>query len=316
MRATAGAQRFVLPSMATIVEVIVVTPRLDGLVEETAGLLVHHESLLSRFQPDSDVSALNRAAGGVVEVAEATSVVLDAALTLAGLSDGAFTPCIGALSELWNVKGWLAGLAAGRPVQPPGQDVLDAARRRCAPGLLEKVDERAYRLHGGARLDLGAIAKGFVADAVRGLCLDRGVEAALVSVGASSIAAAGTRPDGRPWRVGVNTPTGEAILGSVELADGADLATSGDQLQQLPGLVDGQLVHHVVDPATGRPSDAGVRQATAVCADGMRAEVAATALMMRSAGRLAGLLDGVEYLTVTDEAARPSPGLPWLPADG
>lgn len=301
--------------MATIVEVTVVTGRLGDLVEETADLLIRHESLLSRFQPDSDVSALNRSGGTVVEVAAPTAAVLDAALTLAALSDGAFTPCIGALSRMWNVKDWLAALASGRPVRPPGREAIEAARRRCAPELLEKVDERAYRLLGGARLDLGAIAKGFVADAVRGLCLDRGAESALVSVGASSIAAAGTRPDGLPWRVGVNTVAGDAILGSVELADGADLATSGDYLQQLPRLVDGQVVHHVVDPATGRPSDSGVRQASAVCADGMRAEVAATALMMRPAGRLPGLLDGVEYLTVTDEDARTSPGLPWLPVE-
>ena len=54
--------------MATVVEVTVVMPRLGDLVAETAGLLIHDEALLSRFQPDSDVSALNRADGAVVEV--------------------------------------------------------------------------------------------------------------------------------------------------------------------------------------------------------------------------------------------------------
>lgn len=300
--------------MATVVEVTVVMPRLGDLVAETAGLLIHDEALLSRFQPDSDVSALNRADGAVVEVDATTAAVLDAAGELAPLSDGAFTPCIGALVGLWDVRAWLAGIAAGRRPAPPAPELVDEARARCAPGLLEKVDERAYRLHDGAQLDLGAIAKGFVADAVRELCLDRGAEAVLVSVGSSSVTAAGDRPQG-PWRVGIEDPGGAGIIGSVELRGTADLATSGDHLQRLPELVDGQPVHHVIDPATGRPASGGVRQASTVCADGMRAEVAATALMMRPAGRLAGLLDGIEQLTVTDQAVRTSPGLAWLPVD-
>ncbi|WP_316669690.1 FAD:protein FMN transferase [uncultured Propionibacterium sp.] len=301
--------------MATLVEVTVVMAQPGDLVAETAGALIHYESLLSRFQPDSDVSALNRAAGGVVEVDAATAAVLDACLELAPLCDGAFTPCIGALGGLWDVKAWLAEVAAGRRPQTPGRDVIEEARARCAPELLERVDERAYRLHEGAQLDLGAIAKGFVADAVRGLCLDRGAGAALVSVGSSSVAAAGPRPGARPWRVGIRGPHGDGVLGSVELRDAADLATSGDYLQQLPRLIDGQVVHHVIDPATGRPAASGVRQASAVCADGMRAEAAATALMMRPPERLEELLEGVEHLVVTDEAVRPSPGLAWLPVD-
>ena len=165
------------------------------------------------------------------------------------------------------------------------------------------------------RLDLGGIAKGYTADACRDLAVAMGARGVLVSVGTSSVSVFGTRADGSPWRAGLRDPHGgpTSVAGVVELPVGgmASLSTSGDNLGPLGGVravcagraaafVAGSAAdhraretsretsagggrifdHHIIDPRTGDPASAGVRQVSIVASSGVLAEALSTALLV------------------------------------
>ena len=169
------------------------------------------------------------------------------------------------------------------------------------------------------RLDLGGIAKGYTADACRDLAVAMGARGALVSVGTSSVSVFGTRADGSSWRAGLRDPHGgpTSVAGVVELPVGgmASLSTSGDNLGPLGGVravcaraaagllagraagpvedrraretsretsADGGRIfdHHIIDPRTGYPASAGVRQVSVVASSGVLAEALSTALLV------------------------------------
>jgi thiamine biosynthesis lipoprotein len=228
------------------------------------------ERVLSRFDPASDVSRLNRAAGEWVAVDPRLEHALDAAVRIRSDTGGRFDPTI--LAAL---------IAAGydrsfeQLDERPGRPAMGwraGARIDLSPG-------RA-RIEPGAAVDLGGLGKGF--SAARTLAAMRSawpaMPGAIVDLG-GDIAAVGTPPDRGPWRIAIADPTRRrTTLGTVLLDEGA-IATSGRNARRFGPS---RSLHHLIDPSTGAPASAGPLAVTVVAADATDAEGHATALAISS----------------------------------
>ncbi len=223
------------------------------------------EQLLSRFDPESELSRLNERGAMVVgpELLHVTQLAL-AARTRTG---GRFDPTV---HDALVAAGYDRTFAQVRSCSE-GPHVAPA---RCGGGVRVRSRTATIVLEPGVRLDLGGIAKGYAAD--RAAAILAGAGACLVDAG-GDIAV-----HGRPWPVGVETADGKLTL---ELAAGG-IATSGsDRRRWTRG---GDERHHLIDPATARPARSDVLRVTVAAASAVEAEVQAKALF------LAGAAEAVE----------------------
>lgn len=255
----------------------------DGL-REAEGEVRRLEGLLSRFRPGSELSRLNRAGTMVAcpELAELTE------LALAGREStgGRFDPTV---HEAVVAAGYDRSFELIEPDVPvPSR----APAPRCGRGVRLDRTTGVISLDEGARLDLGGIAKGYTADRVSEMLSGHGP--CLVNVG-GDLAARGVPARGA-WAVGVETPQGTL---SLDLAQGA-MATSGRDRRRW--MCDGSAAHHVIDPATARPSDTDLVRVTVVATSAAWAEVLATGFLVAGAEAAEMEADalGVPCLLVTD----------------
>jgi thiamine biosynthesis lipoprotein len=258
------------PVWGTVARLVVTGP--DQLPEASRLLraeLTAVDAACSRFRPDSEIRDVCRANGRPIVVSSLLAELVGAALGAARESDGAVDPTIGAaLCALGYDRDF--ALLAGRVLG-------DRVRVFPAP------DWRAVRLRGreltvphGMLLDLGATAKAVAADRaaarIAGL-LGTGV---LVALG-GDIATAGPAPEGG-WQVLVQDRPGDPSC-TIRLPAGAALATSSTagRTWGRPG----ELLHHIVDPATGRPAPRVWRTVSVAAFSCLRANTLSTAAIVR-----------------------------------
>jgi thiamine biosynthesis lipoprotein len=230
------------------------------------------DSLMSLWQPASDLSRVNRRAGSdsLTQVRPETATVLAAALDWSERSAGAFDPTVGPLVDVWGFyreRGTLPVPAA-----------LDSARALVGwQRVLFDPDARTVRLPlAGMRLDLGAIAKGSAVDLGVAALRQAGVPTAMVDLG-GNVHAYGTPPEGPSWRVGVRDPRRTDRLLAVLALDSGAVATSGDYERFF--VYDGVRYAHILDPRTGRPAR-GVAGISASARTGLEADVLSTVLFL------------------------------------
>jgi thiamine biosynthesis lipoprotein len=238
---------------------------LDDLYEVAAGL----DSLLSVYQPDSDISRLNRAAGrGPQQVDAAVAEILRLSIAYSDLTRGAFDVTIGPLVELWEE-------AVARDAVPTAAELADA-RRRVGSNQIDVESDGAVSLaREGMKIDLGGIAKGHALDRMLPLLARHGVESALLNFGQSSSWALGAPPGSPGWRLLVRGPDG-GFTGTITLRDQA-LSVSGRVGQWVE--IGGRRYGHVIDPRSGELLT-GQRQAIVVAREAALAEALSTALLV------------------------------------
>lgn len=229
-----------------------------------------YEGLFSARLEGSDVARVNAAAGGPVEVDPRTAELLGKALEYAELSDGLFDVTVGAVSLLWD---FVEGVK-------PYDDAVEAALAHVGGDALS-VDGATVTLSDpGARIDLGGIAKGWIAGRLRDDLVAAGATAGIVNLGTSSTCLFGTKPDGSLWRIGLRDPRGGetgSLLGVVELTD-CSLTSSGLYDRQFE--LDGVTYWHILDPATGYPVDTDMLGDSVVCDDPTLGDALSTMLFV------------------------------------
>jgi len=275
---------YTAPHMGTTARLVVYASNLaqaDAGARAAFARMAELEARLSDYREDSEVSTLDRSAGGpAVVVSRDLFEVLSRAQELARRSEGAFDVTAGALSRVWRT--------ARRTGTLPDPAEIVAARGLVGHSHLELLPaaRRARLDRPGMRLDLGGIAKGYAADEALRVLKKTRLPRSLVVLGGEVVA--GSPPPGLSgWTVAVRTPgpAPEPLL----VADAA-VSTSGDEEQWLE--VDGVRYSHVYDPRTGQALT-GRRSVTVVAREGMDADILATAVSVLGPERGLALVESV-----------------------
>lgn len=271
--------------MGTVAEVAVAhrePAAAQAAIDEAIETLRYVERTMTKFDTLSDVGRANlHAATMPVAITDDTATVIEEGLWWAEQSGGAFDPCLGRASALWDVS--------HRHEPPPDTDVTRLANRRLFRALevTSLAGRSLVRFHeADLAIDLGGVAKGYGVDRAAAVLRQRGVEHALVGAG-GDLYALGRSPDGEPWRVGIRSPDDpDGLVGTIEV-ENAGIATSGDYVQFF--RYGGRRYHHLLDPATGAPRLTAEHTVTVRADTCMTADAGATAVfgMSRAA---AGLL--------------------------
>lgn len=246
--------------------------RLDAAVAAARRVIDQIDLACSRFRPDSDLEAVNNSRGRRVHVSAALIEALDVALAAASWTDGDVDPTIGNALRMVGYDRTFdmveSGPAVARFATVGGWRVV----------AVDRV-QRTVQIPAGVRLDLGATAKAFAADRAANEAAQAAGCGVLISLG-GDIACAGTAPDdGWPvkvtdWHGADADADGEVIW----LFDGG-LATSSTTVRRWIRGAD--EMHHVINPATGRPADEYWRTVSVVAGSCVQANVASTATIVR-----------------------------------
>jgi thiamine biosynthesis lipoprotein len=286
--AARGEQRFeaVEPHMGTLVRIKVFAAdqqQARQAFRAAFDRIAQLDSILSDYQPESELNRLCRAAAGQpVPVSEDLLRVLAASQDLAAQTGGAFDVTLGPVIRLWR--------QAQKDNRLPDSASLREASARCGYAKLHLDPQRlAVTLEApGMQLDLGGIAKGYAADAALETLRERGVRSALVAISGDIVC--GDPPPGKQgWRIAADPlPEPGATFASLLELSNAAISTSGDTEQHLDA--NGVRYSHIVDPSTGQGIASGIG-VSIVARHGMEADGLATAVSLLGVKRGLALVD-------------------------
>jgi thiamine biosynthesis lipoprotein len=243
-----------------------------GVLDEAVALCTRYEQIFSRTDSSSELARLNAARGALMEVSEELATLINASLGYCEASNGLFDVTLGIVVRLWDFK---------TQSIPSAQQLTEALRH---------VDYRRVRVDGTrvqiedpqATLDLGGIAKGYIADQLIEMLKACGVESALVNLG-GNVAVLGGKPDGFAWRVGLRRPkpsSTQAVMQSFAMVEVCNQSVVTSGIYERTFEHAGRLYHHILDPRTGYPAVTDLLGASIVTTRSLDADGYTTALIV------------------------------------
>ena len=180
-------------------------------------------------------------------------------------TDGAFSPYLGSIIELWGV-----GSKNYVPTESEIQESLASCRAENV-----KVSGNTLLLENGVRLNFGAIAKGYASDILRDCLIKNKIPSAVISLG-GNVYVHGKNGD-KEWNVGIRDPRGSEndYMGIISLSD-KFVISSGDYERYFEK--DGKRYHHIMDAKTGRPCESDLLSAVVVSESGTMGDAFSTAV--------------------------------------
>lgn len=242
-------------------------------------LCQNYENMLSRTREGSDIWRINHAGGSPVDVHPETVRILQEALYYCSETDGAVDITIAPLSALWNFSSENL-TAAEQKISP-----APPARSRIQE-LLPHVDYRNIRIEDttvtltdpDAALDLGCIAKGYVADRLKEYLISQGIRSALIDLG-GNLLALGSKPDGSDFILGIQRPFDSRNTSMISLpVSDASLVSSGvyERCYELNGI----RYHHLLNTETGLPENNGLLGVTVLSDSSAEGDILSTACFL------------------------------------
>ena len=255
------------------------------ILEGAFALVKEYEGVFSKTIETSEVYRINHRKPGedTFTLSDDTAALLREALEYAEKTDGAYDITIEPVSTLWNFS------------ENPGEVPPEEEIR----GAVSRVDYRNISLSGNTltfrtddvTIDLGSIAKGYIADRVKDYLVNAGVKRAIINLG-GNVLCVGDK-EGTPFRIGLQKPFSDHsdTFGSLEIRD-MSVVTSG--VYERNFIKDGRNYHHILDPKTGYPCESGLVAVTIVSPRSVDGDALSTSCFLLGPERGIALLDSMD----------------------
>jgi thiamine biosynthesis lipoprotein len=279
------------------------------ILDDCFSMISDYENMLSRTIEGSDIWKINHSSGQPTAVSEETASLIELALQYSELSDGAFDITIAPVVSLWDFH-------EDGDHSLPDDAVLAEALSHVdyhtvqVDGIDTPVtDENGNPLYTvtlsdpEAAIDLGGIAKGFIADKAKEFLLSRGITSGLINLG-GNVLAIGEKPNADAFKIGIRRPFGSSSMDLITVVPVRDLSVVTSGTYERYFEIDGVLYHHILDPSTGYPAITTLQSVSILSESSAQGDALSTTcflLGLEKGMELIESLDGIEAMFITDD---------------
>ncbi len=290
----------------TIITITLYDTNDTQLLEDCFSIAQKYENLLSATIETSDISRINSNPGIFIEVEPETVDVLKKALYYCELSNGAFDITVGNLSKLWNFSEISSSLnethELTEPTLFPDETVLAQAVQQVNYRNIIIDNNQVMLNNAYSQIDLGGIAKGYIADKMKEYLISEDVHSGIINLG-GNILTIGEKTDGSAYNIGIQKPfeDSDSVISSVEVKD-SSVVTSG--VYERYYIYNDHLYHHILDTNTGYPVENNLYSVTIICKSSTDADALSTicfSLGLEKGIQLINSLENTEAMFITNE---------------
>ncbi|MDZ5130777.1 FAD:protein FMN transferase [Clostridium perfringens] len=269
--------------MGTIVNITLYDKFDEGIIDKAFNKISEIESLLSLNIQNSEINKINEKSGiEPVKVTKTTFDIIEKSLEYSKASKGNFDITIGPLVKLW-------GIGSEDARVPDDSEILDTIKLINYENIiLDKENTTVFLKEENMVLDLGAIAKGYIADLISDILIEEGVSKAIIDLG-GNIFALGEKNKNENWTIGIQNPFENrgAPLGTLSICN-KSVVTSGIYERYLE--INNTKYHHILNPKIGYPYDNNLASVTIVSSKSIDGDALSTSTFGM------GLSDGLELI--------------------
>lgn len=282
----------------TVIQITLYDTQDTTVLDGCFALADTYEQMLSATVEGSDLWRINHSSGAPVTVSEDTVSLLQTALYYARLTDGKIDPTIQPVSELWHFG------SDDTPCVPESSDLEEALTHVSYQTVF--IDGNTVTLADPqAAINLGFIAKGYIADRMKEYLLEQGVQSACINLG-GNVMLIGSKPDGSSFKVGIQKAFAEdGVTAAVINVRDISVVTSG--IYERYFYENDVLYHHILDTATGYPVENDIASVTVLSSSSTDADALSTTcycLGLEKGMEFMDSMENTEYMFLMKDGSR------------
>lgn len=267
----------------------------DVYIDTAVAEITRIESLISSWDSDSQTSQINTNAGiKPVKVTPELFELIERAMRISELTDGAFDITYASMDRIWKFDGSMAEM--------PSEKQISASVEKVGYQniILDKTNNTVFLKLKNMKIGFGAIGKGYAADKAKTLLIAKGVTSGIINA-SGDMNTWGTQPNGQEWKVAVTNPLNKNKVFALLPISNRAVVTSGNYEKFVN--FNGKRYTHIIDPRTGYPST-GIISVTVFAPKAELADALATSVFVM--GEKAGLdrinqLPQIECIIIDDK---------------
>ena len=263
----------------------------DDILNKSFDLCKYYEELLSKTKKGSDIYNVNISGVDGFDVHDETLNIIKKSLYYSEISNGNFDISIQPLLKLWNFKN-------EKKIIPSQKDIETNLELVNYKNIAVNKNNIKFKIS-GMSIDLGGIAKGYIANKIKEYLISEGVRSGIINLG-GNVLCIGKKDNGEKFKIGIQRPFSERgeVLGILEVCD-KSIVSSG--IYERFFKKEDKIYHHIINPKNGKPFESDLVQVTIVSDDSMDGDALSTialSLGEKEGIKLINSIDRVEGLFI------------------